>query len=76
MPTVLRALLIAIVAVLVSASQQQARTVVAFGHLWDGTKMLDDVVVTVERAISTPRSPPPSGHTVEAEVPDAVELHA
>jgi imidazolonepropionase-like amidohydrolase len=28
--------------------QQPSRTVVAFGHLWDGTKMLDDVVVTVE----------------------------
>ena len=26
----------------------QAHTVMVFGHLWDGTKMLDDVVVTVD----------------------------
>jgi imidazolonepropionase-like amidohydrolase len=30
------------------APAQPPHTVVAFGHLWDGTKMLDEVVVTVD----------------------------
>jgi imidazolonepropionase-like amidohydrolase len=30
------------------APPQPAHTVLAFGHLWDGTKMLDDVAVTVD----------------------------
>ena len=30
------------------APPQPVHTVLAFGHLWDGTKMLDDVVVTVD----------------------------
>ena len=30
------------------APPQPAHTVLQFGHLWDGTKMLDDVVVTVD----------------------------
>src|SRR6266540_3608465 len=30
------------------APAQPAHTVLVFGHVWDGTKMLDDVVVTVD----------------------------
>jgi imidazolonepropionase-like amidohydrolase len=40
--------LLALAASLVPIPHQQPRTVVAFGHLWDGTKMLDDVLVTVD----------------------------
>ncbi len=40
--------LLALAASLVPIPLQQPRTVVAFGHLWDGTKMLDDVVVTID----------------------------
>jgi imidazolonepropionase-like amidohydrolase len=40
--------LLALAASLVPVPLQQPRTVVAFGHLWDGTKMLDDVVVTID----------------------------
>src|SRR5205823_5335409 len=38
--------LVAIAAGLLAA--QPVRAVLAFGHVWDGTKMLDDVIVTVE----------------------------
>ena len=31
-----------------AAPQSPPRTVLKFGHLWDGTRLLDDVVVTVE----------------------------
>src|SRR5258707_7230440 len=31
-----------------SRQAQQAHTVLSFGHLWDGTKLLDDVIVTVD----------------------------
>ena len=41
-------ILVALAAGLIPIPIQQPRTVVAFGHLWDGTKMLDDVVVTVD----------------------------
>ena len=40
--------LLALAASLVPIPLQQPRAVVAFGHLWDGTKMLDDVVITVD----------------------------
>jgi imidazolonepropionase-like amidohydrolase len=40
--------LLSIVAAAVLFSAQPARTVLVFGHLWDGATMLDDVVVTVE----------------------------
>ena len=33
---------------LLSAPPQSAPTVLRFGHLWDGTRLLDDVLVTVE----------------------------
>ncbi len=41
-------LVILVGAWLAAGSPQQSRTVMAFGHVWDGAKMLDDVLVTVE----------------------------
>lgn len=40
--------LVSIVAAAVFFSVQPARTVLVFGHLWDGAQMRDDVVVEVE----------------------------
>jgi len=48
MARVLFPLLVLIATGPLAAPVQQARTVVAFGHVWDGTKMLDDVVVTID----------------------------
>ena len=33
------------------AAPQPARTVLHFGHLWDGARMLNDVVVVVEATL-------------------------
>ena len=39
----------ALIAVLVAAAPQPvARTTLRFGHAWDGTRLLDDVLITVE----------------------------
>jgi imidazolonepropionase-like amidohydrolase len=37
-----------LVAIAVGLFPAQSQSVLSFGHLWDGTKMLDDVIVTVD----------------------------
>jgi imidazolonepropionase-like amidohydrolase len=44
----MRLLPILLAAALLTSPQPAARTVLHFGHLWDGTRMLDDVVVVVD----------------------------
>ncbi len=61
---------------------QQAHTVLLFGHLWDGTKMLDDVVVTVDgdkiSLIESGRKQPLPGATDfrrYTAIPGLIDLH-
>src|SRR6187549_1302257 len=61
---------------------QPSRTVVAFGHLWDGTKMLDDVVVTVDgdtiAQVESGRKQLPAGATDMRRytaIPGLIDLH-
>jgi imidazolonepropionase-like amidohydrolase len=44
----MRLLSIFVLAVVLAAAPQTAHTVLLFGHVWDGTKMLDEVVVAVD----------------------------
>ena len=41
-------LLACVLALLFSAVQPAARATLGFGHAWDGTRLLDDVVITIE----------------------------
>src|SRR5207244_4418801 len=60
----------------------QARTVLAFGHLWDGTRMLDDVIVTVDEGkittVESGRKGAPAG-AVDLRrytaIPGLIDLH-
>ena len=64
------------------APAPQAHTVLAFGHLWDGTKMLNDVVVTVDgdtiAQVETGRKQLPAG-AVDLRrytaIPGLIDLH-
>jgi imidazolonepropionase-like amidohydrolase len=74
--------LLALAASLVPIPLQQPRTVVAFGHLWDGTKMLDDVVVTIDgdtiALVESGRKQVPAG-AIEMRrytaIPGLIDLH-
>jgi imidazolonepropionase-like amidohydrolase len=44
----LLSILVAIAAAALAGAPQPPRTVLLFGHLWDGTKMLDEVAVTID----------------------------
>src|SRR5690349_11704 len=41
-------LLASLLAVFLAAGQPSGRTLLRFGHAWDGSRVLDDVLVTVE----------------------------
>src|SRR6188768_2052491 len=75
------AILVALAAGLVPV-RQPSRTVVAFGHLWDGTKMLDDVVVTIDgdtiALVESGRKQLPAGATDlrrYTAIPGLIDLH-
>jgi len=74
--------LLSIVAAAVLLSAQPARTVLVFGHLWDGTKMLDDVVVTVDgdriASVDSGQKQVPAGATDlrrYTAIPGLIDLH-
>jgi imidazolonepropionase-like amidohydrolase len=66
----------------VSRQAQPAHTVVAFGHVWDGAKMLDDAIVTVDGGritlVESGRKEMPTGavdlHRYTA-IPGLIDLH-
>ena len=78
----MRLLPVLVVALLLSSAQPPARTTLHFGHLWDGTRMLDAVVVVVEagRVISvTPGQKAAAAGAVDLRgytaIPGLIDLH-
>jgi len=77
--------ILAIVAALAAAlmpAQQPARTVLAFGHLWDGSALLDDALVYVEgdtivRVESGRKALPPGAIDMRryTAIPGLIDLH-
>jgi imidazolonepropionase-like amidohydrolase len=71
-----------LVVLIAAAGAQPAHSVLYFGHLWDGTRLLDDVVVTVDdqkiASIEAGRREMPAGavdlHRYTA-IPGLIDLH-
>src|SRR3954470_5880799 len=78
----MRLFAVALLAALTAAAPQSAaRTTLHFGHLWDGSRLLDDVVIVVDegRITSvTPGQKPPRG-AVDLRrftaIPGLIDLH-
>jgi imidazolonepropionase-like amidohydrolase len=71
-----------LVALVAAAAQPQSRTLLRFGHAWDGTRLLDDVLMTVEgdriAAIEAGRTDMPSGAVDMRRctaIPGLIDLH-
>src|SRR3954465_5050119 len=69
-------------AIAFAASQPAARTAVRFGHVWDGTRLVDDPTVQIEegRIVALTTGTPPAGLSVVdlrryTAIPGLIDLH-